>query len=225
MKLEKINAITYDYKYYLKGLHELDHKYRYEAQQEWQMHWNLEAVDLKDMFSRSLTSKTSARLWGGSKDSAKSVMEKMIDVNAQFIKMAFHDLFDESKDIALRMNRFIFHLDDVRQTIEQRDHRINTHYHDKTMICVYLMLEMPLRYSLWNYPVFEKVMQKVDSRNIPHEAETERYFKSMRALYNVISKDDELIELTKILYASSKLRYMPSLLLVNDWMEFGARMK
>ena len=64
-------------------------------------------------------------------------------------------------------------------------------------------------------------MVKLESRNIPSEVEIERYFKSMRAIYKVLTKDDPLIEqVLAIRCASHKIAYQSNLLVMNDFAKF-----
>ena len=185
MKVEKINAYTAGFKSYLRSRIELHNKYKYEALQNWHDNWDISAPDFHTRYNNSLHSKTSANLWGGSKDSAKSVMLQFIKENDQFIRMAFKDLFDEGKDLGLRWNRFVFHLDDMLIGLQQKDKLTNTHFHDKSMVSVYLSFQYPEKYCIWEYSNFEKAMRALESRDIPKDMETERYYKSLRGIYKI----------------------------------------
>ena len=185
MKVEKINAYLKAYKFHLSKLSSLDHLYRYECQLHWQQNWNNGKDSFLTNYENSLQSTISNHLWGGSKDSAKSVMIELININEQFIKQAFEDLLDETKTLALRMDRFVYHIDDVLSLLQQKDRKQNAHHHGKFMLCVYLTFEYPNLYCLWDYSNFYKMMVKIDSRNIPLDVETERYFKSIRGMLHL----------------------------------------
>ena len=149
-------------------------------------------------------------------------MIKLIEENPLLMQIAFQDLFDESKDISMRFNRFIFHCDEALEAIKEKDDRYNTHYQSEYSASLYLSLEYPEKYGLFRYETFNKFMQKVDSRNIPLEQDKERYYKSLNALYTVISKDADFMNGWNFL-KKDRAYTGKSLFLINDLMEYSVQ--
>jgi len=66
-------------------------------------------------------------------------------------------------------------------------------HHDRNILCLYLGLEYPELYCLFEYDKFQSMMQRIGSVNIPQKVEIERYFKSCKGIHKLIQKDDELV--------------------------------
>ena len=73
--------------------------------------WNEERNDIIAMYESSLKSQYSGFLWGGRRNSPRSAMIEMMEHNADFIRDMFRDLFNEKREVLLRMDRFAFHCD------------------------------------------------------------------------------------------------------------------
>ena len=63
-------------------------------------------MDFAQMFNESFKSQISNSLWGGSVNSAKSVMLTFIENNKEYVRSMFKDLYNEDRDINMRINRF-----------------------------------------------------------------------------------------------------------------------
>lgn len=194
--------------------------YKWDIIEKWQEHFNVDAAKLDQAFANSLESPYSGRLWGGEKHSAKSGMLMLLRENPILMRIAFSDLFDETKDISMRMNRFIFHCDEALLDLSARDKRINTHYQNHYTASLYLSLEYPDKYGLSEYESFYKFMGLIGSRNIPLEQDKERFYKSLNALYIVISKDQEFINGFQFLLKDRE--YVgKSLFMINDFIKYS----
>jgi len=199
MKVEKINHYKDKFK---KHLHQLvedytpyEEAYKYENLLNFQQNWDLGDLDFHSIFNKSFKSKISNKLWGGSKDSPKSMMLEFINLNKEFVRTAFRDLFNEEKDITMRINRFGFHCDQMLDQSLEAKKKFNTHHHeDRKMAALYLSFNAPELYTLFEYPIFKKTMELLDTRSVPEKFEIERYFKLSKGLNTLISKDEELME-------------------------------
>ncbi len=195
------------------------HMYMYESQARWQSEWDIEALDLPSVFGKALTSTISGRLWGGSRNSAKESMLAMISSNKEFMRSAFRDLFSVEKDLGLRCDRFLFYCNQAINNVS--DAKMIDHRHKRATMMLYLAFNFPDKYTLYKYGSFHKMMEKLESRNIPMDIELERYQKSMRAIYSVLSKDDEGWE--SMLATALGDHYLPgSLMVMNDFAMFVA---
>lgn len=193
--------------------------YKWDVIDSWQQHFEMDFRLLSESIDKAMKSDFSRSLWGGEKHSIKSGIRMLCEENAIFMEAAFQNLFDENKDISMRFNRFLFHCDELLETIHKRDDRINTHYQDEYAVSLYLSLQYPDKYCPFNYEVFHPFMEKIGSRNIPVAQDKERYYKIMNALYTVISKDGEFMNgfnfiLQQALYKGK------SLFLIHDLMNF-----
>lgn len=196
MKVSIINNYIDRFKTYLSTNQELSNIFYFEIINNWKTNWNLEGTNLSKSYNDSLQSKVSARLWGGSLNSPKSMMIQLMDKEEEFIRSSFRDLFNEALDLGLRLDRFGFHIDQVFKPLQSKDPKLVSHFHnDRAILCLYLALEYPDKYCLFNYPDFYKMMEVFESRNIPSHIEVERYYKSCRGIKNLLVKDEHLKEL------------------------------
>jgi len=195
-----------------------DQLYKYESQYNWQTHWDIEAIDFLSSFDASLQSKLSGSLWGGSKNSGKETMSAMISSNKEFVRSAFRDLLSSDKDLGLRCDRFLFYCDEAFKSV--KDHYFINHLHDRKLLSVYLTLGIPSQYCLFDYPVFVKMMTKLESRNIPAEFEIERYMKSMKAIHGILAKDEKWVDFVK--NSAGEFYVDDTILAINEFAEFVA---
>ncbi|MEM9549237.1 MAG: hypothetical protein AAGA77_24845 [Bacteroidota bacterium] len=222
MKVSLINEFKDKFKTYLTEGGDSSNAFYFEIIHNWQNHWNIEGKALHKIYDASLQSKISARLWGGSVNSPKSMMMILLQREEEFMRATFRDLFKEALDLGLRLDRFGFHTDQVFKPLQSEDKRHVSHlHHDREILCLYLSLEYPDRYCLFNYPAFQKMMQLFESRNIPTKVEVERYYKSCRGIKNLLMKDEEFVELFKDRYQLDA-DYSMGLMIMSVFMEFIA---
>lgn len=219
MKVNAINQYKDLFKEHLKSIDQLDHQFYFDIIDNWQSNWNGEAKDLSQVYDRSLQSEVSARLWGGSTDSPKATMMMLLDTNEDFMRATFRDLFNEKLDLGLRLDRFGYHADQVLRPMQGKNPKLVSHQHNnRSLLCLYLALQYPDLYCLFDYPSFNSMMTTFESRNIPTAVEQERYYKSCRGIFKLICKDDELVDRLKELTGRHDL----GLMVMSIFMEFVA---
>ena len=121
------------------------------------------------MYDKSLSSNISARLWGGSTNSAKSVMLQFIDLNKEFVRSMFRDLYTEDKDLSLRISRFKVHCSELLAVMQKAGSPMSHHFHNDEEVSIYLAFNNPDTYNLFNYGPFNIMMNRLEAKNIPQE--------------------------------------------------------
>ncbi|NTU88981.1 MAG: AAA family ATPase [Actinobacteria bacterium] len=97
--------------------------------------------------------------------------------------------------------KFIFgHIKDGARARDYRDTHpdcVETrHYHeDYRMVSLYLAFRYPDQYALYDHEAFVAFLKKVQAKDIPLVADPGRYFKVVRTVYNLLAKDESLLEL------------------------------
>ena len=219
MKVTEINKYKDAFKAHLLAKGDLQNKFYFDLIDNWQAHWNGEAKNLSQVYDQSLQSEVSARLWGGSTDSPKSTLIMLINANEDFMRATFRDLFNEKLDLGLRLDRFGYHADQILRPLQGKNPKLVSHMHnDRSLLCLYLALQYPDFYCLFDYPAFNAMMTKFESRNIPTKVEQERYYKSCRGIFNLIKKDEELMALLQKITGREEL----GLMVMSLFMEFVA---
>lgn len=192
--------------------------YKWDLIEQWQSSIDLESLDMSESFDQALSSTYSGRLWEGERHSIKSGMLQLMQAQPLYMQATLKDLFNENMDENMRFSRFQLHCDEVLAELHQKDERINDHRQTDYAASLYLALHIPERYALFDYEVFHKFMVFLESRNIPEEHDKERYYKAIRAIYKVLSKDTDFMN--GVQYVLQKRNYTgPSLMLINDIME------
>jgi len=217
MKLERIEYFKEHFKKHLKETEDYSELYKYECLQNFTNHWDLSSLDLLDMYSQSLTSNLTGRIWGGSRNSAKSMMQEFITLDKEYMRSVFRDLFNEDKDLTGRIQRFRFHCDQLLNELRDSKKKLTTHYHTEKMISFYLSFNAPEQYNLYSYKSFSKMMQKIEVQEVPQEFELERFFKISAAIYKILSKDEELVSLHKSLRDERAYYSESTMLMVHDF--------
>ena len=217
MKVHLINKYKDEWKEVLSKIDHLENAFYFDVIDNWKAHWNAEQKDFAQVYEMSLQSDVSARLWGGNVNSPKTALLQLINTEEEFMRACFRDLFKEDLDLGLRLDRFGFHADQILRPIQSKNPKIVSHFHhDRTILCLYLALEYPEQYCLFDYASFFSMMTKIESRNIPQDVEVERYYKSCRGIFKLIMKDEELVALLESLLHREDLQLM----VLSLFMEF-----
>lgn len=216
MKVALIQAYAEVFKEHLRITQDYNELYKYESLNNFQRNWDLGELDLGKMYDKSLESSLSARLWGGSQDSAKSLMLEFIETDKEYVRSMFRDLFNEDKDLSMRINRFKFHCDELLAQLQTKGRKLSHHHHGDEEICLYLAFNAPETYPLFHYAPFQIMMTRLENKAVPQEWEVDRYYKLCNGLYTLLTKDEDL----KMLHHGQVGQYYEekSRLIVNDFL-------
>ncbi len=221
MNLQKLQAAFSGFKKWLTGPEAAVRLHLWESQAHFQQHWDLGATDGAAMYDRSLQNSRTRRLWKREQFEPKRVMLLFWQQFPDFTRQAFRDLFDESKAVDSRMDRFVFYCDQLlEQYRESKPHSIeNNHYHnnDHRMSSVYLAFRYPEQYTLYDFDLFIASLQQLGVANLPKANELERFFKVSRTIFKLMSRDEELFELHENRLQKNLHYGGTSLLLVYDF--------
>lgn len=227
MQFQRIQQAMADYEVFLKsGPASEERLYYWESQHLFQETWNIEATDFAKMFDQSLQNTQTRRLWNRENYEPKRFMLLFIAMQSDFPRQLFGDLFNESKDVMGRMDRFLYYCDEFLQDHRRMHPRSpeNSHYHNDgyQMISLYLAFRYPDRYAPYQYDVFRELMVRLGSPDIPQNNDLERYFKVMRTLQGLLNKQEHIRQLHANRINDSRLFQGESLLLAFDFACFCA---
>ncbi len=226
MQLKLIQAYIESYKAYLKTPAAKENLHLWESQANFQQHWDPAANDWKTMYDQSLQNSQTRRLWKRESYDPKDMMLKFIELQPEYVKQMFHDLYNEEKDIEGRVSRFVFYCDQLLQ--EYKDaypHSIeNNHYHDDDygMVSVYLAFRFPEKYTLYRKDSFIGFLKKVNAIKVSPANDFERFVKVTRTLASLLRKDEKLLALHAKRFKHSSFFNPESNLLVFDYYTFVA---
>lgn len=135
-----------------------EEKYKWEAVKCFQDNWDINAADFHEMLNKSL-SKTMNLLM-----SANNFPKGMLLIFAkkapEKVRALFIDLYDESKDVAARIEKF---KDDSGVLLEKYGNGVAQHYQYENAITTYLWLRYPDKYYIFKFGAVKAVSDIVES--------------------------------------------------------------
>lgn len=196
MNLQKLNDAIGQYADFLRKNPKYDPYMPWESQRIFQENWDIEALDFRTMYDRSLENSRSRRLWKRENYEPKEMMLRFIELNREFVRQVFQDLFNEGKDVDGRIGRFVFHCDELLAAWREAHptSKLNAHFHDDDyqMVSLYLAFRYPTQYLLYDFEGFRRLMELLGSREVPTANDLGRYFKVMRTIFTFLKKNEEI---------------------------------
>ena len=199
MNLQRIKSLISKYKVWLSGTDSHENLYILESIQNFQNYFDLEASDLKEAYDQALQNTDSRRLWTMEAKFPKDMMMAFADMDADMVRWTFKDLFRHENTLDGRLNRFIFHCDEMYGVWKKQNpkahHLGHYHEHNHWMSTVYLTLQSPDQYCLYTLNYLQALLQYVEAKNIPETEDPIRYYKVVKVLDKFISDDPEIEDL------------------------------
>lgn len=193
---KKLSAVLTAYKEYFPE-HWKDEKYKWEAIAHFQKYWDVNAENFLDMFMTA-TDKT-YNLLANMNNYPRGMIKSFAAVDPEAVRVMFIKLFDESKNLAERIEQFIISSEELR--VKYDDGTWRQHYQTPNAITTYLWLRYPDKYYMYKYSEARAIAKTIESNFIPKKGGTIANVEGSINLYNeireVIIKDNELDGLLK----------------------------
>lgn len=191
---EKLVAVIAAYKDYFPN-HWKDEKYRWEAIQYFQEHWNISAENFLDMFMEA-TDKT-YNLLANMNNYPRGMIKSFAMADPEAVRSMFMALFDESQNLAQRIEQFITSAEDLR--VKYDDGTWKQHYQTANAISTYLWLKYPDKYYIYKYSEVRAIAREIGSDFVPKKGGSVSNIENSYKLYDEIRKklasDSELDEI------------------------------
>jgi hypothetical protein len=220
MKLDLINSLKDEYHKALKSGEATPDGLMRLCILNWKKAFDIDEMRLAPVIDVALKNKESGRLWGGERSSIKSGLIMLAEHNADLFWEAMKDLLNEERMIIMRSNRFIHHCDIIFKDLKVVNQKINTHYQSYYSASLLLSLHHPENYCLFDFDLFENFCKRIEVQDLPVDTDLERYYKIVRTVYKIISKDEEFMN-TYYSKLPADIYFGPSLSLVYDLMQFS----
>lgn len=160
--LERLKPILEGYKAYFPS-HWDDEKYKWEAIKHFQDHWNIDAENFGDMFKQA-TDKTFNLLASGYAY-PRGMITNFAKADDDATRAMFIALFDESQDLAARVDAFQTTSEELRAKYDDGTWR--NHYQNTNAISTYLWLRYPDKYYIYKYELFRAAAKELSSDYMP----------------------------------------------------------
>ena len=200
MDINKLSSFWENYKIYFKNpptKHQ--EKYKWPVLKQVSDKWDWTKEDKAQMFRDAFTIKGYNNLWSSGNfypvDHTNWMFEQFLEETIE----VFNLLFDESKELELRIDGFIKYYDLKLPILQQAlpDKKIQNHYHnDRRAIALYLFLQYPEKYFLYKFGMIQGFAQKAE---IPkfikgRKENLFRFFTISNEVLTFIKKDSEFLE-------------------------------
>ena len=191
---EKLVAVIAAYKDYFPN-HWKDEKYKWEAIQYFQEHWNISAENFLDMFMEA-TDKT-YNLLANMNNYPRGMIKSFAMADQEAVRSMFMALFDESQNLAQRIEQFITSAENLR--VKYDDGTWKQHYQTANAISTYLWLKYPDKYYIYKYSEVRAIAREIGSDFVPKKGGSVSNIENSYKLYDEIRKklasDSELDEI------------------------------
>ncbi|MDE6944108.1 MAG: EVE domain-containing protein [Lachnospiraceae bacterium] len=193
---EKLSAVIAAYKEYFPE-HWQDEMYKWEAIQHFQKHWDINAENFLDMFVVA-TDKT-FNLLANMNNYPRSMIKAFATADAEAVRGMFINLYDESKNLAERIEQFQVSSDEMR--LKYDDGTWRQHYQGENAITTYLWLRYPDKYYIYKYSEIRAFAKAIESDFVPKKGGSTFNVEGGLKLYNevreIITQDAEMDQLLK----------------------------
>ena len=198
MQLKKLQQYIAAYTEWLTG-EEADGRLAFwETQRNWQTHFDLTAPDLRPGYEAGLHNDSNRRVYRREAFDPKSIMLVFMEREPEFVRSAFQDLFDNSKEPHLRAERFAFYCDQLwlqlRDTPALKRRHNHDHGDDLYIISVYLSMQFPDQYAPYRANQLRPLLEKLGATQLPAAGDFNRHVKLSRTLQGFLQKEPELLE-------------------------------
>ena len=164
---EKLSRIEQAYLQYLPDFFGGE-KYKWIAVQHFQKHWNIEAADFAGMLDQAL-GKTYNLLASGYYY-ARAMIVGFAKEDPEGVRELFRMLYDETRDLAERAEKFIAYAEDRKQNHNEEGWK--NHFQDTRSISVYLWLRYPDKYYIYKYGEIRPAAEELESDFLPKKVAT-----------------------------------------------------
>lgn len=146
------------YKRDFDAFHWKDEQYKWEAVQCFQDNWDIQAEDVPEMLKRAFAK--TYNLLGSMNNFPREMLIRFAAVAPETVRAAFTFLFDESKDLIERIERFKAQADAL---LAVYGNGAKQHFQGENAISTYLWLRYPDKYYIYKYSEVRTVSRQLIS--------------------------------------------------------------
>lgn len=194
---EKLSAILVSYKKDFISHQWKDEKYKWVAVKHFQDHWDINATNFPDMFTKA-TEKTD-NLLAAKNFYPKNMLIEFAKIEPETVRAMFMNLFNEAKELSDRVEKFRDDAEALR--MKHNSGAWNQHYQNLNAISTYLWLRYPDKYYIYKYSEYVEVAKTLESSFVPKRSISTVNliggFKFYDEICDYLEKDYELVNMLK----------------------------
>ena len=167
-------------------------KYKWEAVQQFQNKWDIEAEDFSSMIKEATIKHNN--LLASQNYFPVGMIQTFAEADKERTRNMFRMLYDESQDLASRINRFMEEAESFRKA---HDSEWKNHYQDLRAISVYLLSRYPEKYYIYKYTELKRTVDILgDNFSFKGKSDNGTFYAScveyLNGLCEKLSADEEL---------------------------------
>ena len=174
---------------------ECEEKYKWEAVYVFQKYWDIDAENFEEMIRQSL-SKTKNLLASGYAYPREMIFN-FAKANPEATRTMFKDLYDESQDLAERIEAFLSASEDMRAKYDDGTWR--SHYQNTNAVTTYLWLRYPDKYYIYKYELYRAAARELSADYTPKKTGSADSviggFKMYDEICEAIKADEEICDM------------------------------
>lgn len=172
-----------------------EEKYKWEAIEHFQKHWDIDAEDFVTMFAKA-TEKT-ANLLASSNNFPRGMILEFAKVDSEAVRVMFSNLYDENIALVERVEKFQTTAEHIR--LKYNSGNWQQHFQSAMAISIYLWLKNPEKYYIFKYSACRAVAIELESDFIPKKGYmAENFVGNARLLDEIVvvmEQEQDLVEL------------------------------
>lgn len=201
-----------------------EEKYKWEAIEHFQQHWDIDAKDFVTMFAKA-TEKT-ANLLASSNNFPRGMILEFAKVDSEAVRVMFSNLYDENIALVERVEKFQTTAEQIR--LKYNSGNWQQHFQSAMAISIYLWLKNPKKYYIFKYSACRAVAIELESDFIPKKGYmAENFVGNARLLDEIVvvmEQEQDLVELYFQMLLESGYKQHSIRHLAFDFMIFFANM-
>ena len=169
-------------------------KYKWEAIQTFQTHWDVNVEDFAEMLHRSLD--TTSDLLSSRNFYPRRTIEDLAKAAPEEVRAMFITLYDENKDVYDRIKKF---KEQAAAMLIKYGNGTAQHYQNESSVSVYLWLRYPDRYYIYQYDEVKAAAEVLESNYSfklrAYAANIRNTIKFYDEICDLLQRDTELVNL------------------------------
>jgi len=137
--------------------------FKWRAIKHFQDHWDIDADNFPSMLDFALAKANN--LLSSGYYYAKSMIVEFANDDPEGVRELFRMLYDETRDLTERVERFVSYAEDRKQNHNERGWK--NHFQDTKSISIYLWLRYPDKYYIYKYGEIRPAAEMLESSFIP----------------------------------------------------------
>lgn len=178
----------------------IDEKFKWQAVKYFQDNWNIDAVNFSEMINKVFDANIYYSLFVSANHFPAAMIKGFAEKEPETVRNMFTELFDESKDVFLRINHFKIKAKELNSKYSEAG---KSHFQDENTISTYLWLKYPEKYYIYKFSEVREVASVLESdykfKKGAYESNIRNSLKFYNEICEELSKDTELVNMFKSL--------------------------